>query len=319
MTAYVDGLSTRKVDKLVKAMGGARGVSKSEVSRICKRIDGHVKAFRERDLSAIDYPYLYLDATYVKSRGHHHVRSRAVVVAIAVTSEGRREVLGFAVGDGEDIPFWTDFLRSLVHRGLRGVKLAVSDAHAAIYAAVRTQLPDAAWQSCRIHFGRNIARRAGNYEHRRIAQAALATIYHQPDRDTAVCHYRRFAEVCERLSPRLGNYADDREVELTAYTDFPPTHWRKIWSTNPLERLMAEIKRRSRVVQLYPSDESVDRLVGAILAEQHDEWIVNERRYMSAESMRQIGHVKALSLDGQTQDLSITLEDLALQEAGETF
>ena len=224
MTAYIDGVSTRKVDKLVKAMGGDRGVSRSEVSRICKRIDGLVTAFRDRDLAAINYPYLYLDATYVKSRGRHHVRSRSVAIAIAVNSEGRREVLGFAVGDGEDVPFWTDFLRSLVGRGLRGVKLVVSDAHAAICDAVQTQLPDAAWQACRIHFGRNVARRAGNFEHKRIAQAALATIYHQPDRDMAVHHYRRFAEVAERISARLGAYVDDREVELTAYTDFPPAH-----------------------------------------------------------------------------------------------
>ena len=203
----------------------------------------------------------------MKARHRHQVRSRALALAIGVTGDGRREVLGFAVGDGEDLPFWEDFLGSLADRGLTGVKLVVSDAHSSIKAAVQTRLPGAAWQACRIHFGRNIARRAGSRPNQRLAMAAFSTIYNQADRETAVAHYHYFAAAMEKLAPRLGDYVDDREVELTAYADFPPVHWRKIWSTNPLERLMAEIKRRSRVVQIFPNDESVARLAGAILCE----------------------------------------------------
>ena len=321
MTAYISGTSTRKVDRLVRALGSGHGISKSEVSRICKRIDQQVKAFRERDLGLSDYPYLYLDATYVKARHRHQVRSRALAVAIGVTGDGRREVLGFAVGDGEDLPFWEDFLSSLADRGLTGVKLVISDAHSSIKAAVQTRLPGAAWQACRIHFGRNIARRAGSRPNQRLAMAAFSTIYNQADREMAVAHYHYFAAAMEKLSPRLGDYVDDREVELTAYADFPPVHWRKIWSTNPLERLMAEIKRRSRVVQIFPNDESVARLAGAILCEQNDEWIASERRYMSQESMRQIGKVVAHrdDIDGQTGQLVAAPRDWALQRAKEIY
>ena len=319
MTAWIDGVSTRKVDRLVKALGSERGISKSEVSRICQRIDGQVKAFRERDLGRIDYPYLYLDATYVKARCNHQVRSRALAVAIGVNADGYREVLGFAVGEGEDQPFWEDFLGSLAERGMSGVKLVISDAHSSIKAAVQTRVPGSAWQACRIHFGRNIARRAGGRQNRRMAQAAFSTIYGQPDRESAVAQYHHFALTMEKLSQRLGDYVDEREVELTAYADFPPIHWRKIWSTNPLERLMAEIKRRSRVVQIFPGDESVVRLAGAILCEQNDEWIASERRYMSAESMHQIGKVVAWrdDIDGTAADLVPAPREWALQRASE--
>jgi putative transposase len=174
-------------------------------------------------LDAVGYPYLYIDATYVKARCNHRVRSRAVAIATAVSAEGRREVLGFRVGDGEDRP-WEDFLASLTDRGLAGVKLVISDAHAAIKAAVQTRLPGAAFKACRIHFGRNIARRAGSRQKQRVAMAAFSSIYHQADREMAVTQYHWFATAMERVSPRLCAYVEDREVELTAYADFPPAH-----------------------------------------------------------------------------------------------
>ena len=321
MTAYISGTSTRKVDRLVKAMGSGHGISKSEVSRICKLIDEQVRAFRERPLDRVEYPYLYIDATYVKARKDHRVRSRAVAIATAVTAEGRRQVLGFCVGDAEDQPFWEDFLGSLAARGLGGVKLVISDAHASIKAAVQAALPGAAWQACRIHFARNIAKRAGNRHNQRLAMAALASIYHQADRELAVTQYHWFSAALEKISPRLADYVEDREVELTAYADFPPVHWRKIWSTNPLERLMAEVKRRSRVVQIFPNDASVVRLVGAILCEQNDEWIAAERRYMSRASMNQIGKVVAWrdDIDGSTGELVPAPKDWALQRAQEIY
>lgn len=317
MTAYLNGTSTRKADKLVKALGSDHGISRSEVSRICKGIDAMVDAFRRHNLSQIEYPYLYLDATYVKARHRHQVRSRAVVVAIAVNADGHREAPGFAVGDGEDQPFWEDFPESLSKRGMSGVKLVISDAHLAIKAAVQTRVPGAAWQACRIHCGRNIARRAGNAQQRRLAQAAFATIYSQADREMALTQFHHFAQVMEKHSPRLADCIDDREVELTAYADFPPVHWRKIWSTNPLERLMAEVKRRPRVAQIFPNDESVVRLTGAILCEQNDERTASERRYMSAESMGQIGRVVARSdeINGTTTDLVRAPREWALQRA----
>ena len=223
MTAYLEGVSTRKVDELVKSLGINSGISRSEVSRICEGIDEMVRAFRERDLSGTAYPYLYVDATYVKARNGHQVRSRAVAIAMAVNADGRRELLGIEIGRGEDQVFWEEFLTSLNERGLRGVKLVISDAHAAIASAVQKLLPDAAWQACRIHFGRNIARRVRPGQ-RQLALAAYSAIYVQPDRERAKSACHAFAEAMERLDPRLGDYVDDREVELTAFADFPPAH-----------------------------------------------------------------------------------------------
>ncbi len=287
MTAYVTGTSTRKVDDLVKALGCDSGISKSQVSRICARIDDEVGAFRTRRLDHTDFPYVFCDATYVKARSDGRVISRAVVVAFGVAADGTREVLGVDVGDSEDETFWTAFLRSLRKRGLTGVQLVVSDAHEGLKAAVRRVLTGASWQRCRVHFNRNVLARVGK-AHGEMVTATIRTIFAQPDPDASRSQLRF---VADRLRPQFPAVADallDAEDDLLAYAAFPKPHWRRIWSTNPLERVNKELKRRANVVGIFPDDAAVIRLIGAVLMEQHDEWQVAERRYFSEESMKPI-------------------------------
>jgi putative transposase len=284
MEAYLHGVSTRKVDDLVKALGADSGISKSEVSRICAGLDEEVGAFRDRSLSDQSFPYVFLDATYCKARVNRRVVSQAIVVATGVRADGWREVLGFAVGDSEDGAFWTAFLRSLKARGLGGVQLVISDAHIGLKHAINAVLIGAAWQRCRVHFLRNVLAQVpkGNAE---MVAAAIRTIFAQPD----AVHVREQLDVIAgmlgRQLPKVETMLREAADDLLAFTGFPPTHWKKVWSTNPLERLNKEIKRRTDVVGVFPTPESLLRLAGAVLVEAHDEWQTGDRRYLAEGTM----------------------------------
>jgi putative transposase len=279
--AYVHGISTRSVDDLVKAMGGS-GVSKSQVSRLCEEIDEKVKAFLNRPLEG-DWPYVWLDATYVKVRRNHRIVSVAVIVAVGVNADGRREVLGMDVGPSEAEPFWTEFLRKLRRRGLRGVKLVISDAHEGIKAAV-AKLMNATWQRCRVHTMRNALAHAGKSS-RRVVSAFMATAFAQDSAAAAKAQWRKVADQLRLKLPKLAAFMDEAEDDVLAYMSFPVDHWPKIHSTNGLERLNGELKRRTEVVGIFPNDEAIVRLVGAILLEQNDEWAIQRCRYMTLETM----------------------------------
>jgi putative transposase len=284
MEAYLHGVSTRKVDDLVQALGVATGISKSEVSRICADLDTEVAAFRDRSLAETNYPYVFLDATYCKARINHRVVSQAVVVAVGVSATGRREVLGMDVGDSEDGAFWTAFLRGLKARGLTGVKLVIADAHLGLRAAVNAVLLGASVQRCRVHFTRNMlaAVPKGNAE---MVAAAIRTIFAQPDAQHVLEQFDVIAGMLGRQFPRVEQLMVAAKDDLLAFTGFPIGHWKKIWSTNPLERVNKEIKRRTDVVGVFPNPAALLRLAGAVLAEQHDEWAVSDRRYLSEGSM----------------------------------
>ena len=288
MTAYITGTSTRKVDDLVKALGCDTGVSKSTVSRICSEIDEHVDVFRTRPLDHLEFPYVYLDATYVKARVDHHIVSRAVVIATGVAADGNREVLGLDVGDSEDEVFWTSFLRSLKERGLDGVNLVISDAHAGLKAAIGRVFQGTAWQRCKVHLMRNLMTYIPK-THKQMMGATIRTIFVQPDVESTRIQLRQVVDLLDKRYPKAAALLADAEHDVTTYAEFPQAHWSKIASTNPLERVNKEIKRRSNVIGIFPNDESVIRLVGAVLAEQHDEWQTAEKRYLSEGSMNQIG------------------------------
>ena len=279
--AYVHGVSTRSVDALVQAMGMS-GISKSQVSRLCVEIDEKLTAFLDRPLEG-DWPYLWLDATYVRCRTGGRIVSTAVIVAVAVNSDGRREVLGLDIGPSEAETFWTEFLRKLARRGLRGVKLVVSDAHGGLKAAVARVL-HASWQRCRVHFMRNALAHAGR-SGRRVVAALIGTAFAQEDAETARAQWRQVADQLRPKVPRLAALMDDAETDVLAYMSFPRDHRPKLHSTNPLERLNGEIKRRTEVVGIFPNEAAITRLVGAILLEQNDEWAVQRARYMSLETI----------------------------------
>ena len=287
MQAYVHGTSTRKVDDLVKALGVDAGISKSEVSRICAELDGEVAAFRSRSLGHTSFPYLFVDATYLKARVDGRVVSRAVVIATGVTADGGREVLGLDVGDSEDGAFWTAFLRSLKARGLSGVQLVVSDAHTGLKQAISAVMAGASWQRCRVHFLRNVLARVPRGSAEMVA-AAIRTIFAQPTGAEVIEQLDKVAAMLQPKFPRVAAMLVDAREDLTAFTSFPVAHWRKLWSTNPLERLNKEVKRRTNVVGIFPDDAAVLRLAGAVLIEAHDEWQVAERRYLSEGSMAKL-------------------------------
>jgi transposase-like protein len=288
MEAYVHGVSTRKVDDLVKALGVASGISKSEVSRICGELDRDLKAFRDRPLDHVAFPYVFLDATYVKGRVRGRVVSRAVVVATGVTSVGDREVLGIDVGDSEDGAFWTAFLKGLRARGLTGAELVISDHHLGLHQAIGAVFVGASWQRCRVHFMRNVLAKVPKASAEMVA-AAIRTIFAQPDAAHVRSQLDEVSRMLDANFPGVATMLRDSAEDLLAFTSFPIAHWRKIWSTNPLERINAEIKRRTNVVGIFPNDASIVRLVSAVLVETHDEWAVAERRYLSEESMTKIG------------------------------
>ncbi len=279
--AYIQGVSTRSVDDLVKAMGGT-GVSRSQVSRLCEEIDDKVKAFLDRPLEG-DWPYVWLDATYVKVRRNHRIVSVAVIIAAGVNADGRREVLGMDIGASEAETFWTEFLRKLRRRGLRGVKLVISDAHEGIKASV-AKLMNATWQRCRVHTMRNALAHAGKSS-RRVVSAFMATAFAQDSAETAKAQWRRVADQLRPKLAKLAGFMDEAEEDVLAYMSFPADHWSKIHSTNGLERLNGEVKRRTEVVGIFPNDDAIVRLVGAILLEQNDEWAVQRARYMTLETM----------------------------------
>jgi putative transposase len=283
--AYVHGLSTRKVDELVKALGMG-GISKSRVSTLCEELDEEVERFRGRPLEGA-YPYVWIDATYVKARQDGRVVSVAVVIAVGVKGEtGEREVLGLDVGPSEDGAFWSAFLRSLVARGLSGVRLVTSDIHRGLKSAIEKVLQGASWQRCRVHFMRNALSLVPKAAQQMVG-ATIRTVFAQPDRESAREQWRRVAEGFRHRFPKLAELMDEAEDDMLAYAAFPVEHWQKVWSNNPLERLNKEVKRRTNVVGIFPNEAAVVRLVGAVLSEQHDEWQVG-KRYFSAGSLAKL-------------------------------
>ena len=288
MEAYVHGVSTRSVDDLVAALGIDSGISKSEVSRICAALDESVGAFRTRPLDHTPFPYVYLDATYLHVRNKPgqggQVVSMAVVVATGIAADGSREVLGLDVGDSEDETFWRGFLLSLKQRGLTAVRLVISDQHAGLVAALTRSFQGSAHQRCRVHFARNLLAHVPK-SHADMVAAVFRTIFAQPDPTAVAETWEEVRDQLTRSFPKVGPLMDEAKAEVLAFTGFPKAHWRKIWSTNPLERVNKEIKRRSRVVGIFPNAAAVIRLVGAVLIDMHDEWIAGDRRYLSEESM----------------------------------
>jgi transposase-like protein len=272
---------------------GMSGISKSQVSRLCGEIDGRVKAFLERPIEG-DWPYLWIDATYVKVRQAGRIVSVAVIVAVGVNSDGRREVLGLEIGPSEAETFWTAFLRKLARRGLRGVKLVISDAHEGIKAAVSKVL-STTWQRCRVHFMRNVLAHAGR-QGRRVVSAFIATAFAQNSAEAAKQQWRLVADQIRPKVPKLAALMDEAEPDVLAYMTFPAQHRAKLHSTNPLERLNGEIKRRTEVVGIFPNEAAITRLVGAILLEQNDEWAVRRARYMTLETIAPIGDDPIVSL-----------------------
>ena len=282
--AYIQGVSTRKVDDLVQALG-MTGISKSQVSRLCADIDERVEAFLTRILNG-QWPYLWLDATYLKVRDAGWVVNKAAVVAVAVNTEGRREVLGLKVGPAETEAFWMDFLRSLVRRGLGGVQLVVSDAHQGLKRAIEVVLGGASWQRCRVHFMRNVLGHVPR-RHQSAVSAAIRTAFAQPDQASARAQWRAIGESLRERFPEVAMRLDEAEDEVLAFMAFPKEHWPKLSSTNSLERVNKESKRRTHVVGIFPNDAATMRLTGAVLLEQHDEW-QDSRRYLSLESLSQV-------------------------------
>jgi putative transposase len=290
--AYIQGISTRSVDDLVKAMGMS-GISKSQVSRLCEEIDVKVKAFLDRPIEG-EWPYIWIDATYLKVRRGGRVVSVAAIIAVGVNTDGRREVLGLEIGTSEAEPIWTEFLRKLTRRGLRGVKLVISDTHESIKTAVGKVL-NATWQRCRVHFMRNALAHAGK-SGRRVVSAFIGTAFAQETSEAASAQWRSVADQIRPKVPKLATLMDDAEHDVLAYMTFPKQHWAKLHSTNPIERLNGEIKRRTEVVGIFPNEDAIIRLVGALLLEQNDEWAVQRSRYMTLETIGQMSDDPIISL-----------------------
>ena len=281
--AWIAGVSTRRVDDLVQAMGMS-GISKSSVSKLCKDIDERVNAFLKRPLAG-EWPYLWLDATHLKVREGGRIDSVAVIVAVAVTIEGRREIVGLHIGPSEAEVFWTDFLRDLVKRGLAGVRLVISDAHEGLKAAIRRVL-GATWQRCRVHWTRNALAYVPRTQQTMVA-AGLRQAFQQPDQATARASLHHLGDQLHNRWPQLKGFIDESVEDVLAYLSFPVQHRAKLHSTNPLERLNKELKRRADVVGIFPNEESITRLMGAVLLEANDEWQL-QHRYMQAEGMAEL-------------------------------
>ena len=281
--AWIGGVSTRRVDELVQAMG-LSGISKSTVSKLCKDIDERVGEFLNRPLTG-DWPYLWLDATYLKVRQGGRIVPVAAIIAVAANTEGRREIIGLGIGPSEAETFWTEFLRSLKARGLGGVRLVISDAHTGLKAAI-ARVFEATWQRCRVHWMRNALAHVSRGQHTVIA-AAIRQAFDQPDRAHAGETWRKVAEQLRPRWPKLADLMDDSEYDVLAYMSFPRQHRTKLHSTNPIERLNKEVKRRADVVGIFPNEASIMRLIGAVLFEQNDEW-QTASRYMMVEAFAQI-------------------------------
>ena len=281
--AWVGGVSTRRVDDLVQAMGLA-GIGKSTVSKLCKEIDERVGAFLARPLEG-EWPYLWLDATYLKQREGGRIVSVAAIIAVAVSTDGRREIVGLHIGPSEAETFWSAFLKSLLRRGLRGVKLVISDAHEGLKAAIR-RVFGASWQRCRVHWMRNALAHVPKGQQSMVA-AALRQAFLQPDRASASQALRHVADQLRAKWPKLGAFIDDSEADVLAHMGFPVQHRAKIHSTNPLERLNKEVNRRADVVGIFPNEAAIVRLIGAVLLEANDEWQL-QHRYMQTEAMAEL-------------------------------
>ncbi len=296
---YVEGVSTRRVDDVVRSMG-IEGISKSQVSELAKSLDEAVAAFRNRPLDAGPYTYIWVDALTQKVREGGRIVNVAVVIATGVNAEGHREILGLDLITTEDGAGWTAFLRGLVARGLSGVQLVVSDAHRGLVDAIASVLPGAAWQRCRVHFVRNVLTRVPKATQSMVA-TLIRSIFDQPDAEQV---HLQHARVVEQLAERFGDAADmliSAEADILAFSGFPKEHWRQIWSNNPQERLNKEIRRRTDVVGIFPNRAAVIRLVGAVLAEQHDEWAV-ARRYMGIESLAK---ARLRVLEGTSEEVNL--------------
>jgi len=295
MEAYIGGVSTRKVDDLVAALGVQSGISTPQGSRICQDIDVQVQAFLNRPLQESGHAYVYLDATYLHGRLGKalQVCSRAVVVAMGVNADGRRELLGLKVGDSETEGFWSEFIASLKERGLTGVRLVVSDAHVGLTKAIRRQLQGCVWQRCRVHFARNLLQRVPK-AHQGMVTAALRSVFAQEDAGEILSRWDDLAASLAERFPRATELMHQAREDVLAFRHFPQPHWRKVWSTNLLERVNEEIKRRTRVVGIFPNDAAITRLVGAVLLEQDEHWQLEGRRMFSAESMAAIPSLEDL-------------------------
>ncbi|WP_324715440.1 IS256 family transposase [Carboxydochorda subterranea] len=304
--AYVEGVSTQKVDELVKALG-MEGISRSQVSRLCQELDDHLTRFRERELTG-EYPYVWLDAKAVKVRQDGRVVNMAAVVAIGVRETGEREVLGYAIGQAESYEFWSEFLRHLVHRGLKGVQLVISDAHEGLKRAIAEILAGASWQRCRVHFMRNLLAQVPKQAQAMVA-ALVRTIFVQPDAALAREQLEKVAESLRRRFPQAAERLLEAAEDVLTYMAFPPEHWRQIYSTNPLERLNREIGRRTDVVGIFPNPEAALRLIGAVLQEQHEEWMAS-RRYFSQESMAKLYAARQRTTGGESEGMP-QLPDIA--------
>ena len=275
------GVSTRRVDDLVKALG-FEGISKSQVSRLCQALDEQVERFGSRPLTGA-YPYVWLDATFIKVRDDGRVVSMAAVIAVGVHELGQREVLGLDIGPSEDGAFWLRFLCALVARGLSGVRLVTSDAHEGLKTAMAAVLHGASWQRCRVHFVRNALALVPRSAADPVA-ASIRTVFAQPDAASSREQWRRVADGFQERFSTLADLMDDAETDVLAYLSVPRAHGRQVWSTNPLERLNKAVKRRSDAEGIFPNDTAALRLIGMVLAEQHDEWQVS-RRYVSPDSL----------------------------------
>jgi transposase-like protein len=295
MEAYIGGISTRKVDALVAALGVQSGISRSQVSRICQDIDIQVQAFLNRPLQESGYAYVFLDATYLHGRLGRglQVCSRAAVIAMGVNADGRRELLGLQVGDSESEGFWKAFIGSLKERGLTGVKLVVSDAHVGLTKAIRRMFQGCCWQRCRVHFARNLLQRVPK-AHQGMVTAALRSVFSQEDAAGLVERWDDLANSLAERFPKAAELMLEAKEDVLAFRHFPQPHWKKVWSTNLLERLNEEVKRRTRVVGIFPNDTSITRLVGAVLLEQDEHWQLEGRRMFSADSMAAIPSLKDL-------------------------
>ena len=312
MEADVHGVSTRNVDDLVTALGVDWGVSKSTVSRICQGLDTEIARFRERTLTHTTFPYVFLDATYCKVRIGAHVVSHALVVATGVSIDGTREVLGTAVGDSESFDFWREFLIGLKARGLSGVHLVISDAHAGLKAAVAQQFTGASWQRCRVHFMRNVTSAVSSKQVPPV-MAAIKTIFAHTEPDAVAAQWDQVAQTLAGSFPKVSAMMDGAKEDVLAFRAFPKSHWQKIWSNNPIERLNKEIKRRADVVEIFPNPAAFLRLATAVVIEAHDEWQVT-RRYVSDVSMDELRVViarkerAAVSTDTTAESLTPQLE-----------
>src|SRR3954470_8943547 len=281
--AWIGGVSTRRVDELAQAMGLA-GIDKSRVSRLCREIENRVGAFRERPLEG-EWPYLWLDATYLKVREGGRIVSVGAIIAVAVDTEGRREIVDLGIGPSEAEPFWSSFIKGLVRRGLKGVKLVICDAHDGLRHAI-TRVLSATWQRCRVHWMRNALAHVSKGQHTMVA-VAIRQAFLQPDAAAAHNTWRHVADQLRARWPKLAALMDDSEHDVLAYMAFPGQHRIKLHSTNPLERLNREVKRRADVVGIFPNEASITRLIGAVLLEQNDEWLL-QCRYMQIEGMAEL-------------------------------